>query len=76
MNARERILNYIEEKKEPISSQELSEKLELPKNTVYYNTTILVAAEKIKRYKGFAGIFILEKEAEDSSNTSEKRPTQ
>ena len=69
------MLSYIKEKKEPVSSTELSEELGLSKNTVYYNTTILVAAEKIKRYMGFAGIFILEKEAEDSSNTSEKRST-
>jgi DeoR/GlpR family transcriptional regulator of sugar metabolism len=63
MNARERILNYIEEKGEPVSSKELYEELGVSKNTVYYNTTILVAAEKIKRYMGLAGVFILEKEA-------------
>lgn len=59
MNAREKILNYVKEKGAPVSSKELSTELGLPKNTVYYNTTILVAAEKIERYRGLAGVFIL-----------------
>jgi len=63
MNARERILAYIEEKGSPVSSTELHEELGISKNTVYYNTTILIAAEKIERYLDLAGVFTL-KEAE------------
>ncbi|GAI58740.1 unnamed protein product, partial [marine sediment metagenome] len=37
MNAREKILKYIQDKKEPVSSTELSKELDLSKNTVYYN---------------------------------------
>lgn len=65
MNARERILAYMEEKGAPASSTELSEKLGISKNTVYYNTTILIAAEKIERYLDLAGVFTIK--------TSEKR---
>ena len=64
MNARDRILAYMEEKGAPVTSTELSRELGISKNTVYYNTTVLVAAEKIKRYMGLAGVFILEKEDE------------
>jgi len=59
MTIREKILTYIKEKGEPVTSKELSEELGLSKNTVYYNTTILVTAEKIERYKGLAGLFVL-----------------
>jgi len=59
MNARERILAYMEEKGTPVSSTELSEELGISKNTVYYNTTILIAAEKIERYLDLAGVFTL-----------------
>ena len=64
MKASDRILMYLKEKGQPVSSAELSEKLGLSKSTVYYSTTILVAAEKIKRYMGLAGVFVLE-EAEE-----------
>jgi DNA-binding Lrp family transcriptional regulator len=60
MKASDRILMYLKEKGQPVSSAELSEKLGLSKSTVYYSTTILVAAEKIKRYMGLAGVFVLE----------------
>jgi len=67
------IENLMREEGTPISSQQIATRLNQPMNRIYYATSILVAAEKIKRYMGFAGIFILEKEAEDSSNTSEVR---
>lgn len=60
MNAREKVLKYIEEKGQPVSSRELSEELGLARNTVYYSTTVLVAAGKIKRYRGLAGVFVPE----------------
>jgi len=68
MHTRDRILAYMTKKKTPISSTELHKELGIPKNTVYYNTTILIAAEKIERYLDLAGVFTLK--------TSEKRPTQ
>jgi len=62
MGARERILDYVRSAGKPVSSHNLSEGLGLPRNTVYYNTTVLVAAEKIKRYMGLAGVFVLAEE--------------
>ena len=49
----------MEEKGAPVSSTELSTELGISKNTVYYNTTILVAAEKIERFLDLAGVFTL-----------------
>jgi len=63
-DSRDKILRYLKEKGQPVSSLELSEKLGLRKNTVYYATTVLVAAEKIKRYMGLAGVFVLEAKEE------------
>jgi len=67
MNARDRILQYLNEKGKPVSSVELSTELGLSKNTVYYATTVLVAAEKIKRYMELAGVFVLAEAKEEAS---------
>ena len=74
MNARDRILQYLKEKGKTtpppclVSSLELSKELGLSKNTVYYATTVLVAAEKIKRYMGLAGVFVLAEAKEEEAS--------
>lgn len=62
MNAREKILEALTQKGEPMTSRELSEATGSPLSTIYFNTTILVYGGKIRRYAGISGIFELVKE--------------
>ena len=59
----------LREERFPLTSQQIAKRLNLPMNTVYYATTVLVAAEKIKRYMGLAGVFVLE-EAEEKPDVT------
>lgn len=56
-----KVYEAVRDSKEPITSEEIGEKTGLTRSSVQYACTILVAAEKIERYHGIRGVFILHK---------------
>ena len=59
---REKILEALKAKGDAMTSRELSKVTKMPLSSIYYNTTILVYANKIKRKNGISGLFELVEE--------------
>jgi len=59
----DKVYEAVRDSKEPITSAEIGEKTGLTRSSVQYACTILVRAEKIKRYHGIRGVFVLPEQA-------------